>query len=85
MKDLAILRLEIDRLDDEIMTLLNQRFEKSLEVKAYKQVNNVAVLDSDREQIIHQRIKAFACDPEINRQIVKIYETILQTSKEVQK
>lgn len=75
------LRRQIDLLDDQIMDLLNQRFDIVKDVKAFKKDNSVAVLDLKREEFImgktRQYDNAYALE--------EVYKKILKVSKELQK
>lgn len=85
MTTLEGLRTQIDGIDNEVIRLLDKRLQVSLQVKEYKKLHNMDVLDSLREQIILDKIDAYECDELIKQQIHKIYGAILGTSKEVQK
>ena len=49
---LAILREDIDKVDAELLRLLNQRAELVLKVGELKKANNLAVVHTDREKVL---------------------------------
>ena len=85
MNDLKNLRKEIDLIDDELMKLLIKRFHLSIEVKKVKQINNIAVLDNKREQEIIDKILKIAEGSNIKDAVLEVYQSLLKTSKDLQK
>lgn len=81
MDDLIRLRNEIDKLDEELFALLEQRFALSEKVKLVKQNSSILVSDPSREQSILTRIDPY---PHAN-EIKELYQKIFQLSKEIQK
>lgn len=75
------LRDKIDQLDDQIMELLNQRFNVVKDVKKFKKENNIAVMDLKREESIINKTRKF----ENSYHVEDVYKTILKVSKEIQK
>ena len=73
-------RKQIDAIDDKIMKLLEQRFEVVEEIKAYKQANNISVVDNSREEFIYNKTNNYNYQP----QIKKIYQTIIKESCRMQ-
>lgn len=55
MKTLEELRDEIDRIDDELISLFEKRMNVVMEVAEYKYKNNLPVLNSVREQAVLER------------------------------
>lgn len=75
-------REQIDKIDNDLIELLEQRFEITRQVGEYKKENNIEVLNSDRERAIVSKIEALnlECESQVN----EIYLAILKTSKEQQ-
>ena len=48
--DIAALRRRLDEIDQEIVSLLEQRMEVSRQVAAYKRMHGLPVLDAGREE-----------------------------------
>ena len=82
MKDLSVIRKEIDELDNKIIPLLEERMDKSLDVAEYKKANNVPVLNVERENQILCKMKEKS--QKYGNEIAQIYEAIMQVSREIQ-
>lgn len=74
-------RKEIDSLDNEIMTLLDERFNKTTLIGKLKKESNTNVLDQNREQIIFDKTTKYSHSPELKN----IYNTIMNESKKLQR
>ena len=48
---------EIDKIDDQIVDLLNQRFDLCYEVNEYKKNNDLPFYDIDREMEVEDRLE----------------------------
>lgn len=75
-------REQIDKIDNDLIDLLEQRFEVTRQVGEYKKENNIEVLNNDRERAIVSKIEAL--NLECESQVKEIYFAILKTSKEQQ-
>jgi chorismate mutase len=80
MDKLKAIRTEIDKVDDQISTLLEQRFELVRDVKEEKMKTNYAVEDINRELDILARFN----DSSYHKQLVKVYSKIFEVCKEMQ-
>lgn len=78
-------RKKIDQLDQEIVRLLEQRLDCAKEVAEIKKKNQLPILDESREQALLEKIKTLTKNPDYQKYIIEIYETILKTSKDYQK
>ena len=84
MKELAELRLELDQLDREIVSLFERRMGISRQVAQYKQAHDLPVLDTGREaQVISSR-EAMLKDAALAPSVRVLYETIMALSREEQ-
>lgn len=81
MDPLTTLRNKIDDIDQTLMELLEKRMDLSIRIGDYKQINNITVLDSTREQSILDKTSSFSHSP----QIKNIYKTIMKESKSLQR
>ena len=70
------LRQEIDKIDEQIVRLLNQRMTIAKHVAEYKKENNVAVHDNGRESEILAKV---------GEKYQDIYREIFKVSKSLQK
>ena len=94
MSDLNKLRLEIDRLDDELLRLLNARAEVSKQVGAAKRADDAAqetngaaaavaaapVFRPEREAHILRRLQSANAGPLPNEAVSRIYHEIMSAS-----
>ena len=78
------LRKDIDALDNEIIKLLDKRFDCSKKIGDEKKASNIKVLDSSREQAILDKVAALSSD-EHKEYIQEIYKKIMEQSREYQK
>ena len=77
------LRKEIDKLDNEIIALLDKRFGCSKAIGEEKKKIQKQVLDQSREQIILDKV-ANASTKEHTPYIQEIYKKIMEQSREYQ-
>lgn len=77
------LRNKIDNIDNQLIKLLEKRFEIAIEIANYKKYNNIPILQKDRENIILNKVKKTSKD-ELSRHIINIFKYILSTSKKIQ-
>lgn len=81
MDELIKYRQKIDLLDQDIMSLINERFIVIKKIKEYKTQNNLPVLNQSREDEILDKTSKFLYQDSIKA----IYQTILKESKEFQR
>jgi monofunctional chorismate mutase len=84
MKTLEDVRREIDRLDSELVGLLEERIELSLQVKEIKAKDKTAVLDASREEKIIDKLKGLMPE-EHHEYLKKMYQLIFEYSRSLQK
>ncbi len=75
-------RKEIDVIDNQIIKLLDQRFNITKKVGDYKRKKNIGVLNEGREQAIVTRIKDMNLTNE--DQILELYSYMMDVSKRQQ-
>lgn len=80
MMNLDEIRHLIDDTDQQIIDLLIKRYNLVLDVKKYKQVHRLPVLDSEREKKIYHKLD----QKDYAQQLKKIYELIMSLSKDLQ-
>ena len=81
MDKLEELRVLINDIDDEIMSLLDKRFSLSIEVGKVKSVSSTSVLDTKREEYILDKTSNYSHSPEIDI----VYKKIMEESKSLQR
>ena len=74
------LRIQIDKIDDEIMSLLDKRFNLTKEIGELKKQSNREVLDTKRENNIRNKISKYSHSPSIS----VVYTAIMDESKRQQ-
>ena len=77
------LRGKIDTIDNQIIELLDERFDVAKAIGEEKKKNNIQVLDSKREQVILDKVDSKA-SKEHAEYIKQIYIKIMEESKEYQ-
>ena len=81
--NLGELRLEIDKIDSEMIKLFSERMEVSKQIAEYKKENNLPVYDPVREEKKLEDISALL--PEEKREYGKrLYSLIFELSRELQ-
>ena len=83
MDDLKDLRAEIDKLDTDLVKILNERFKLSLAVGEVKKKKGSPILVSGREDQIKSRLIGLSL-PEFEEPIIGVYEKIFEESKKLQ-
>ncbi len=80
MDDLTKLRNQIDLIDTKLMQLLDERLQVVCKVGEVKRQLSTTVLDRSREVEILEKISQF----EHQAELTKIYQYIMDISKEIQ-
>jgi chorismate mutase/prephenate dehydratase len=80
---IAQIRAQIDQLDCELVSLLNERAAKALEIRALKPVVNWSLYDPKREEEIFSNLASCNKGPLYGDNLREIYETILHVMKEL--
>ncbi len=81
MDKLEELRILINEIDDEIMSLLDKRFSLSIEVGKVKSISNTSVLDTKREDYILDKTSNYSHSPQVDT----VYKKIMEESKFLQR
>ena len=82
---LATLREDIDKVDAELLRLLNQRAELVLKVGELKKANNLAVVHTDREKVLLARLCEQNSGPLQQGMVVQLFQQIIDTLKQLQR
>lgn len=83
MQNIERLRNQIDKLDSQLVDILNQRAELALQIKKLKLANNLPILDKEREEKIHQMIKTGSRGLLKEEDLERIYALILEVMREI--
>ena len=84
-KRILNLREEIDKIDEEIITLLKSRMDVSKKVGELKAALHIPVEDKGREDEIIQRLGELANGHLKEEQLIRIFTAVFKSSKQVQK
>lgn len=84
MKDLTVIRDEIDGIDRQILSLYEERLKLADEVADYKIANHKNVFDKEREQQKLQVLSSLASTDFAKQGIVELFEQIMSTSRKKQ-
>ena len=84
MKDLSILRSQLDAIDKEMVKLYQQRLEVCAGVAEYKIANQKMVLDREREEQKIQSVTALAENEFNEKAIRELFEQIMSVSRKLQ-
>ena len=80
---LEALRQEIDLIDAQIFDLFEQRLTIAKQIGAYKKEHGLSVIDSSREDIKKDQVKAFV-SPKLEPYTLELLEVLMKTAKAVQ-
>lgn len=75
-------RQEINRIDEELINLLEKRFTVTKAIGEFKKENNIPVLNKNREQEIVEKIQALDLDNE--KFIIELYLQLMKIAKDQQ-
>ncbi|NKC68388.1 chorismate mutase [Vagococcus fluvialis] len=78
-------RAEINKIDAEIVALLEKRYLSVDEVVRIKKENNLPTLDSKREEEVIARLQEMIAEKEYEEAILKTFQSMMDISKEYQK
>lgn len=78
------LRIEIDKLDSEIVQLLEKRFDVVKEIAKFKIKNNIPIYDPERETQVLEKSLNNLENKEYFDEIKKIFKQIMASSKTYQ-
>ena len=82
--DLAEIRKEIDQIDVDLITLLEKRMALVSQVALYKRQTGKAILDTQREQIILEKVANSVQEKQYEDTLVQIFSDILKHSRAYQ-
>lgn len=80
---LETFRREIDSIDAQIFDLFEQRIAVAKQIGAYKKEQNLAVLDSSREDAKRDQVKASVSN-ELEPYALELLEVLMNAAKAVQ-
>ncbi len=78
-------RKEINSIDDELVRLLERRFNVVLKIGQYKKENNIPVYDETREKMVIENCVSRLENKNYSRHIEDVYHQIMDTCKDLEK
>ena len=84
MRTLDELRVEIDRIDQQMVQLFEERMQVVAEVMAVKKAAGIPILDSSREEAVVAKNTARLTDPELASYYERLIRQMMALSREYQ-
>ncbi len=84
MKNIQELRQRIDLIDDQILKLINQRLEAAIGIGDIKNRSGAAVIDTERESQIYQRLTSLNKGPLNEAALHRIFGDIIAAGRGIQ-
>ncbi len=79
------IRVEIDRLDNELLKIFNQRASLALKIGEIKKKYGQAIYDAEREKSIFLRMKNENPGPLDDEAIVRLFERVIDESRRLER
>lgn len=83
--DIENWRHEIDKIDKELLELLNKRAQFTIEIGKIKQKLALRVYDPERERVIFARLETLNTGPLSNQAVHRLFERIIDESRHLEK
>jgi chorismate mutase len=83
--DIEDWRKKIDELDRKLVQLLSERARAAVEIGKLKRNTSMPIYEPDRERIVFENVQAVNRGPLAGRDLVRIYERIIDVMRNVQK
>jgi len=84
--DLNLIRKNLNKIDNQLVTLLAKRQSYMPAVGKYKQKNNSPITQIKREQEIFDSLKKLAKQKKVNSELIqKIFKLIITDAKKIQR
>ena len=85
MNELEQARTDINRIDNELVRLFEERMHTVIRVADYKIRNNLSVFDAAREAANIERTSALLEDPGLKEYFIKWYQALMDTAKDYER
>lgn len=83
--DIEDWRKKIDELDRKLVALLSERARAAVEIGKLKRNTSLPIYEPDRERIVFENVQAENRGPLPGRDLVRIYERIIDVMRNIQK
>ena len=84
VKDLDVIRQEIDQVDQELVVLLEKRMTLVNQVAAYKKATGKAILDTSREDAVLKKVASRVQNKAFETTLVDTFADIIKNSRDYQ-
>lgn len=78
-------RNKIDKIDNQIVKLFEERMNTVVEIAKIKKENNMQIFDSSRENLVIEKVKSYLENKEIEEYLKEFYLELMKISKKYQK
>lgn len=83
--DIHQLRIEIDRLDRELLQIFNERANLALRIGEVKKKLDLPVYDPSREKLIFEAMTAANPGPLADDAIIRLFERVIDESRSLER
>jgi chorismate mutase len=83
--DIADWRKKIDEVDRRLVELLSERARAAVEIGRLKRDTNLPIYEPDRERVVFENVQAINRGPLPGRDLVRIFERIMDVMRNIQK
>jgi chorismate mutase len=83
--DIADWRTKIDELDRRLVELLSERARAAVEIGRLKRDTSLPIYEPERERIVYENVQKMNQGPLPGRDLVRIFERIMDVMRNVQK
>ena len=83
--DIDEIRKEIDRLDNELLRIFNERASLALAIGEIKKAKGIPVYDPEREKLIFDKVKGRNPGPLEDGAIVRLFERVIDESRRLER
>jgi chorismate mutase len=83
--DIEDWRKKIDELDRQLVALISERARAAVAIGKLKRDTSLPIYEPDRERVVFENVQAANRGPLAGRDLVRIYERIIDVMRNVQK
>jgi chorismate mutase-like protein len=83
--DIEDWRKKIDEVDRQLVALLSERAKAAIAIGKLKRDTSMPIYEPDRERIVFENVQGANCGPLPGRDLVRIYERIIDVMRNLQK
>lgn len=83
--DIEDWRKKIDEVDRQLVALISERARAAIAIGKLKRDTSLPIYEPDRERIVFDNVQAANCGPLLGRDLVRIYERIIDVMRNIQK